>query len=74
VGQTGLLGKIEQEDLWGPYRQHVLKFMKLGRKVRVVVDAQQTGWPGKMVPAVFGNIPDLEIIPVLFEITGSFVA
>jgi len=27
---------------------------------------------GKMVPAVFGGIPDLEIVPLLFEITGSF--
>ena len=26
-----------------------------------------------MVPTVFGNVPDLEIIPILFEITGSFV-
>src|SRR5215213_330649 len=28
---------------------------------------------GKMVPAIFGNVPNLEIIPILFEITGSFV-
>ena len=27
---------------------------------------------GKMVPAVFGDVPNLEIVPVLFEITGSF--
>jgi phosphomannomutase len=28
---------------------------------------------GKMVPEVFGNVENLEIIPLLFEITGSFV-
>ena len=28
---------------------------------------------GKMVPAVFGDVPNLEIVPILFEITGSFV-
>src|SRR5918999_843805 len=28
---------------------------------------------GKMVPAVFGNVPNLEIVPILFEITGEFV-
>jgi phosphomannomutase len=72
VGQTGLLGKIEENDLWPQYRQHVLKFLDLGRKVRVAIDASN-GMAGKMVPAVFGGIPDLEIIPVLFEITGSFV-
>jgi len=71
VGQTGLLGKIEQTDLWPQYRQHVLQFLKLGRKVRVAVDASN-GMAGKMVPAVFGGVPNLEIIPVLFEITGSF--
>src|SRR4051794_31600125 len=71
VGQTGLQGKLDQADLWDAYRAHVLKFLKLGRKVRVVVDASN-GMAGKMVPAVFGNVPNLEIIPLLFEITGSF--
>jgi len=72
VGQTGLLGKIEQTDLWEQYRRHVFKFLDLGRKLRVAVDASN-GMAGKMVPALFGDIPDLEIIPLLFEITGSFV-
>ena len=71
VGQTGLQGKLEQADMWEAYRAHVLKFLKLGRKVRVVVDASN-GMAGKMVPAIFGNVPNLEIIPLLFEITGSF--
>jgi len=72
VGQTGLLGKIVETDLLAQYREHVRKFLHLGRKVRVAVDASN-GMAGKMVPAIFGNLPDLEIIPVLFEITGSFV-
>jgi phosphomannomutase len=71
VGQTGLQGKLDQADLWDAYRAHVLKFLKLGRKLRVVVDASN-GMAGKMVPAIFGNVPGLEIIPILFEITGSF--
>jgi phosphomannomutase len=72
VGQTGLHGKLEQMDLWPGYREHVLKFLKLVRKIRVVIDASN-GMAGKMVPAIFGNVPNLEIIPILFEITGSFV-
>ena len=72
VGQTGLLGKIEQTDLWEQYRRHVFKFLDIGRKLRVAVDASN-GMAGKMVPALFGDIPDLEIIPLLFEFTGSFV-
>src|SRR5215218_3699019 len=72
VGNTGLNGDYIEMDLWRSYRQHVLSFLSLGRKMRVVVDASN-GMAGKMVPAVFGGIDDLEIVPLLFEITGSFV-
>ncbi|MEZ0263200.1 MAG: phosphomannomutase/phosphoglucomutase [Phycisphaerae bacterium] len=72
VGHTGRTGDYMEMDLWAAYRKHVLSFLKLGRKVRVAIDASN-GMAGKMVPAVFGGIDDLEIIPLLFEITGSFV-
>jgi phosphomannomutase len=72
VGNTGLNGDYMEMDLWRAYRLHVLSFLSLGRKIRVVVDASN-GMAGKMVPAVFGGIDNLEIIPLLFEITGSFV-
>lgn len=72
VGNSGLNGDYIEMDLWKPYRQHVLSFLNLGRKMKVVVDASN-GMAGKMVPAVFGDVPNLEIVPLLFEITGSFV-
>src|SRR5688572_30822036 len=72
VGQTGLKGSYKEMDLWGPYRQHVLKFLDLKRPLKVAVDASN-GMAGKMVPAVFGGVPNLTIVPILFEITGSFV-
>ncbi len=72
VGQTGLKGSVEHMDLWGEYRKHVLQFLKLGRPLRVAIDASN-GMAGRMVPKVFDNVPNLEIIPLLFEITGSFV-
>src|SRR5204863_2527726 len=53
VGNTGLNGDYMEMDLWRSYRQHVLSFLSLGRKIRVVVDASN-GMAGKMVPAVFG--------------------
>src|SRR5205814_3939600 len=59
-------------DLWGAYRQHVLKFLELKRPLKVAIDASN-GMAGKMVPTVFGGIMELEIVPILFEITGSFV-
>ncbi|HEX4795291.1 MAG TPA: phosphomannomutase/phosphoglucomutase [Humisphaera sp.] len=72
VGQTGLKGNIQEMDVWTDYRNHVLQFMSLRRRLKVVVDASN-GMAGKMVPAVFGGVRNLEIIPVLFDITGSFV-
>jgi phosphomannomutase len=72
VGNTGLSGDYMEMDLWKEYRQHVLSFLNLGRKMRVMVDASN-GMAGKMIPAVFGGIDDLEIRPINFEITGSFV-
>jgi phosphomannomutase len=71
VGKTGLQGSYATQDLWADYRHHVLQFLDLKRPLRVVVDASN-GMAGKMVPAVFGNVPNLQIIPLLFEITGSF--
>jgi phosphomannomutase len=68
---TGVQGKYEEMDLWAEYKKEVLKHLDLKRKLTVVIDASN-GMAGKMVPAVFGGIPNLEIIPVLFEITGSF--
>jgi phosphomannomutase len=72
VGPTGQQGRYSEMDLWKEYRAHVLKFLDLKRKLKVVVDASN-GMAGKMVPAVFGGVPNLEIVPILFEITGSFV-
>src|ERR1700733_1410162 len=69
---TGQQGKYEQVDLWPQYKKEVLKHLNLKRKLRVAIDASN-GMAGKMVPAVFGDVKDLEIVPILFEITGSFV-
>jgi len=71
VGQTGLHGKHEEQDLWSAYKKHVLQFLKLKRPLTVVVDASN-GMAGKMVPAVFGDVKNLTIVPLLFEITGKF--
>ena len=72
IGKTGLQGTLEQEDLWGPYRRHILPNLDLRRKLRVVVDASN-GMAGWMVPAVFDQTPQLEIIPLLFATEGVFV-
>jgi len=70
-GNTGLKGRYEERDLWPYYAKHVLKFLNLQRPMKVVVDASN-GMAGKMVPAIFGNVANLEIIPILFDITAGF--
>ena len=68
---TGVQGKYEKLDLWKEYKAEVLKHLNLKRPLKVAIDASN-GMAGKMVPAVFEGVPNLTIVPVLFEITGSF--
>jgi phosphomannomutase len=58
-------------DLTAEYKKHVLKFLKPNtKKMRVAIDASN-GMAGKMVPALFGELP-IEIIDLNFEHTGKF--
>jgi phosphomannomutase len=68
---TGVQGKLESMDLWADYKKEVLKHLQLKRPLKVAIDASN-GMAGKMVPAVFGDVKGLEIVPILFELTGSF--
>jgi len=65
-------GAYQQQDLWACYRKHVLSFLELKRPLRVVVDGSN-GMAGKMVMPVFGGVPNLTIVPMLFEIIGKFI-
>lgn len=66
------VGKLEEKDIWTAYKAHVLKFLDLKRPLKVIVDGSN-GMAGKMVPAVFGDVPGLTIVPILFDMPGSFV-
>jgi phosphomannomutase len=72
VGQTGLNGSLEQMDIWKAYRAHIQQFLNLKRPLHVVIDASN-GMAGKMIPAVFYDVPNLKITPMLFDTPGSFV-
>ncbi len=66
------IGSYEERDLWNEYRQHVLKFLApLPRPMKVFIDASN-GMGGKLIPRIFDNIPNLEIIKVNFEIGQGF--
>lgn len=65
-------GKYHELEMWRGYREHILKFLTpLKKPVKIYIDASN-GMAGKMIPTVFHNVPNLEIIPLNFEITGSF--
>ena len=64
-------GSVKKFDLTEEYKKHVLKFLKPKiEKLKVAVDASN-GMAGKMVPAIFGDLP-IDIIPLNFEHTGKF--
>ncbi len=67
-GQTA--AKVEQMNLWGDYRRHVLQSLKLTRPLKVAVDASN-GMACKMIPEVF-DATDLEIVPLNYELGGGF--
>jgi len=66
-------GSVERCDLTQEYKRHVLKFLEPNRRsLKVVVDASN-GMAGKMVPAIFGDVSDLELIGINLKHNGTFV-
>ncbi|MBI5724757.1 MAG: phosphomannomutase/phosphoglucomutase [Planctomycetes bacterium] len=63
-------GSIREMDLWPDYRRHVLQFVRLPRRLKIVVDASN-GMGGRMIPAIFES-SDVEIIPLNFTMDGTF--
>lgn len=65
--------RVSQEDIWDAYRSHILGFLPpLARPLRAFIDASN-GMAGEVVPRVFDRVEGLTILPLNFEITGSFV-
>ncbi len=65
------IGELEQLDLRAGYKSHVLKFLRIARPLKIVADTSN-GMAGKFIPEIFVGQPNLEIIPLNLEITGSF--
>ncbi len=64
-------GSVEKYDLTSEYKNHILKFLSPRIKpLKVAIDASN-GMAGKVVPAVFGDLP-VEIIEINFEHKGKF--
>ncbi|MFP4104722.1 MAG: phosphomannomutase/phosphoglucomutase [Phycisphaerae bacterium] len=69
--ESASMTRVTQLDLWDEYRKHILKFFRPGKKLKIVVDASN-GMGGKMFPAIFGDLDELEIIPLNFELGQGF--
>ncbi|MHC4115034.1 MAG: phosphomannomutase/phosphoglucomutase [Planctomycetota bacterium] len=66
-----ITGSIEKYDLTEEYKRHVLKFLRPNlRPLKIAIDASN-GMAGKMVPAVFGELP-IEIVSLNFKHNGTF--
>ena len=63
-------GGLEEVDLIGAYREQVLQFVRGLRPLKVAIDACN-GMDGKMVPAIFGELP-IEIRKLNFTHDGRF--
>ena len=64
-------GSVEKLDLTDGYKNHVLKFLNPKIKgLKIAVDASN-GMAGKMVPAIFGDLP-IKITDLNFEHKGKF--
>ncbi|MGD8499805.1 MAG: phosphomannomutase/phosphoglucomutase [Phycisphaerales bacterium] len=64
-------GSVATRDLTAEYKNHVLKFLRpKTKKMKIAIDASN-GMAGKMVPAIFGELP-IEIIDLNFAHTGRF--
>jgi phosphomannomutase len=70
--KTTETASIKKCDLTEEYQNHVLRFLDPAiKRLKIAVDASN-GMAGKMIPAVFGDLP-IEIIPINFEHKGEFV-
>jgi phosphomannomutase len=70
--EPGRVGKVTQRDVLAEYAAHLHGLVDLSgiRPLKVVVDAGN-GMGGHTVPVVLSGLP-LEIVPMYFELDGSF--
>jgi phosphomannomutase len=65
-------GRVSERDLLDDYAAHLLSLAPVaGRRLKVVVDAGN-GMAGLTAPAVFDRLPDVDLVPMYFELDGTF--
>jgi phosphomannomutase len=66
------VGTVTEQDTLTAYVEHLLSLAPVaGRRLTVVADAGN-GMAGHTAPAVFARLPEVELVPMYFELDGSF--
>ena len=70
---VGPAGDIEGIDLLDAYAEHLLSLVPMAgtRPLKVVADAGN-GMAGHTAPPVFARLPHVELVPMYFELDGTF--
>ncbi|MBA3488500.1 MAG: phosphomannomutase/phosphoglucomutase, partial [Longispora sp.] len=70
---SGAPGTVAERDMLGDYAAYLRKLVDLSaiRPLKVVVDAGN-GMAGHTIPAVLGTGLPLEVVPMYFELDGTF--
>jgi phosphomannomutase len=65
-------GALHERDVLSAFAEHVLSLIdrSIIKPMKIAIDAGN-GMGGKIVPAVFGDLP-VEIVPLFFELDGRF--
>jgi phosphomannomutase len=70
--QADVPGTISEQDVLEAYAAHLLSLAPVeGRTLKVVVDAGN-GMAGLTAPVVLGAVPGLDVVPLYFELDGTF--
>ena len=66
-------GSVEVGDVAEDYATHCLSFIEQDglRPLKIVVDAGN-GMAGKMLPPIFERLPNVQMVPMYFELDGNF--
>ncbi|HPD15584.1 MAG TPA: universal stress protein [Planctomycetota bacterium] len=69
--EAGRPGEVSTRDILPQYLHHLLGAAQGVGRLKVAVDAGN-GMAGYLVPPLFERIPDVEIVPLYFEVDGTF--
>lgn len=65
-------GRVSEQDVLSDYAAHLLRLAPVeGRRLTVVVDAGN-GMAGLTAPEVLGRIDGIDVVPMYFELDGTF--